>query len=509
MKTKIVWKLTAAFGVVLLFFTLVLGLVFLIMFRQHTLDVSKADMEKRAYSIAETLAGFEGRNLGEMGGRSGNGKGNGKGNGMGHEGTGHEGRGHEGEGRNNPYLRFLNELSMAQVWIVDAKGELITMQHCDMPCSELPKSAGDIVGRVLQGETTYGEEFSGFLDTPTVTVGVPILQDGVIKGAVLLHSPASGTELAVRQGLSILFMGIVIALLFAILAAYALSLQFTKPLRKMKKAALMLADGEYEARTQVTQKDEIGQLAETIDFLAERLAVAEEERSRLDQLKQEFIANISHELRTPVAVLRGSLEVLRDGTIHEGEEIRGYYDQMLSESRHLERLVGDMLDLSRLQDTQFKLNLSEVNLCDVIRDSARSIRPVAAEKGIEIKTQIPEEVCLITGDYGRIRQLLLILLDNAVKYSDDGESASLTLHDRAKEYTFVVANKGAAISPEEIPHLFERFYRAKREDHVGGTGLGLAIAWQIAVRHGVQIQVDSNQERTEFQVSFPKELTAR
>lgn len=168
----------------------------------------------------------------------------------------------------------------------------------------------------------------------------------------------------------------------------------------MRRAAALLAEGDYAAKTAVDQPGEIGQLARTIDLLAERLAAAGEQREALDRLKQDFVANVSHELRTPVAVLRGSLEVLQDGTVSQGEEVAAYYAQMLAESRHLERLVNDLLDLSRLQDGQFRLETEETDLCAVVRDAARAIRQSARGNGVEVSLRCPGEECLLTGDYG-------------------------------------------------------------------------------------------------------------
>lgn len=473
---KMVWKLTACFALVLLLFTIVLGTVFVSMFRMHTISINRTAMEEKAVSVATTIASFEtGENAGGMG------------------------RG--GQGGYGAYLRFLNELAMAEVWIVDEKLNLLTLGHSQFATyAELPENAEQIVHRVFKGEITYGEEFSGLLDTPSLTVGAPILTKDGVMGAVLLHSPIDGVDKAIRQGLSALAWGIAIALALSGAAAVWLSYRFTNPLSNMRLAALSLADGNYTAQTGVKQKDEIGQLAHTIDLLAGRLALAEQERKDLDQLKQDFVANVSHELRTPVAVLRGSLEVLRDGTIEKPDEIFDYYDQMLSESCHLERLVNDLLDLSRLQDIQFQLDMEEMNLCDVIKDTARALRRSVQEKGLTLSVNWPKEECIIMGDYGRIRQLLLILLDNAVKFSIEQGQIELLLFQENEGYRITVSNQGPKIPPEHLPRLFDRFYKMHSEQNRSGTGLGLVIAKQIADRHQADIIVESQDGRTCFHI---------
>jgi len=483
MSKKIVWKLVASFAAVLLLYTAILGTVFVSMFRKHTIAINRSSMEKRAVSIAETLALYE----------SGEGEVQQYGMGMGHHMMGGYGA----------YLRFLDQVAMATVWIVDNDRNLISAGHDGVTSGEeLPENAEKIISRVLEGEITYGEEFSGLLNAPTLTVGVPIRTADGISGAVLLHSPVSGVNEAVLQGLFALAAGAVIALVLAGMAAVWQSYRFTNPLRRMSDAAGCLAEGDYTAKTGVNQADEFGQLAQTIDLLSERLTEARKQQEALDKMKQDFVANVSHELRTPVAVLRGSLEVLRDETINTPEEIREYYDQMLAESRHLERLVNDLLDLSRLQDDQFSLKMDEVNLCDVLRDTQRSIRRSAKEKELQFLVNCPLEECIVNGDYGRLRQLILILLDNAVKFCKQQGTVELTLEKEKEGCLITVTNDGEEIPSEAIPHLFDRFYKTNSFQNHSGTGLGLAIAKQIADRHHAQIRVESRNGITNFFVKF-------
>lgn len=487
MKNKMVLKLAACFAVVLLFFTAVLGTVFLTLFQEHIVSINRVAMEEKAVSIAKTLAEFEtdGRGMG----RGGMGMGMGNMNGMG------------------AYLRYLNELAMAEVWIVDENLNLLICGHGlhETTYANLPENAEQIVGRVFAGELTYGEEFSGLLGVPSLSVGAPIWADDTVVGAVLLHSPVSGVADAVREGVSALVIGAMVALLLAGLAGTWLAYRFTRPLAQMNRTALFLAEGNYEAKTEVNQQDEIGQLAQTIDQLAVQLQSTKLQREALDQLKQSFVANVSHELRTPVAVLRGSLEVLQDGTVNNPEEIEDYYQQMLLESHHLERLVNDLLDLSRLEDVGFKLEMDEVNLCDVVHDVVRAIRRSAGKKQVLITFTAPEEDCLVMGDYGRLRQLAMILLDNALKFSSVDGVITLTL-EKDQAISFSVIDHGSGVSPEEIPHIFERFHKTNSPQNKNGTGLGLAIAKEIAQRHAAEITVESNQDGTTFTVCFLQTL---
>lgn len=470
MKNKILIKLLAAFGVVMLLFSIVLGSVFLVLFREHAVKINRTAMEQQAVSIADTLSSYQ---RGSMGGYG-------------------------------AYLRFLDKLALADVWIVDEDLGITTCgpEKSTVHYDDLPENAGQIVSRVFSGEQTYGAEFSGLLGVNALTVGVPIYSGDTVVGAVLLHAPASGVNDAVAQGMLTLVVGCAAALLFAGMAAFFLSYRFTCPLSRMKTAALALADGNYEAKTGVSSTDEIGQLAETLDILAQRLRAAEVERENLDRSRDRFVADVSHELRTPVAVMRGSIELLRDGTVSRPDEVLEYYNQMLTESRHLERLVNDLLELSRLQDAGFQLRKEEINLCDVVSDAVRAIRPAMQAKYIAIDTTVPETECLLSGDYGRIRQLLFILLDNAVKFSPEGGAIQITLA-KTEGCTLTVTDHGIGIPQEDLPHIFDRFYKTNSKENKNGTGLGLAIASEIVKRHNARISAQNGEDGTSFRVVFP------
>lgn len=473
MRRSMVWKLIACFGAVLLLSSSVTGAVFILLFRQNTVDLHRSDLERRAVGIANTLSDLFRRH----------------GEGL--------------SGRYQDYLTYFDELALADVWIVEADKTLIT--HDGYTYDELPAEAGEIIDCVLEGETTACEEFSQMLRTPVLTVGAPARgADGAVIAAVLLHSPVDGIDQVNSQGLSILAVSIMTALLLAVGLSIGLSYIFTRPLKKMTFAALRLANGDYAARTRVSQRDEIGQLARAIDALAARLRDASQESGHLEQMRRDFIATVSHELRTPVTVMRGSLEALRDGVVTEPGQVAQYHGQMLSESLHMERLINDLLELSRLQNADFNIEMSPVNLCDVLSDVTRGMRRVAQQKGVALTVANPLAEFWFEGDYGRIRQMLLIVLDNAIKFSCAGMTVAIeTTQTEGAGIELHIVDEGCGIDPEELPRIFDRFHKAASEANKAGSGLGLAIARQIAQRHGVRITVASVADvKTEFVFYF-------
>lgn len=512
MRNKLFFKIVAIFGIVMLVFSAILGGVFVMLFREHTLEINKDNMVNETVSIADTISSFQNSGTESASGNAnGNGNGNAYGNGYG------------------AYLRSLDPLTTMEVWIVNENLEVSVcgdkrlsghgadLGKEDTPetinSDSLPNDAKDVVQEVFEGKVTYGKEFSGSLGVNALTVGAPIYNGDEVVGAVLAHSAVSGINEAVNEGLITVIIGCLVALIISGIVAIIIAYIITKPIFKINNTALTLAEGNYDVTTGVKSKDEIGQLATSMDILAAKLKVAEEEVSQLDQMRSGFVTNISHELRTPVAVLRGSIELLEDGTISDPAEVSEYYEQMLKETKHMERLINDLLELFRLQDIGFKLQKEDVNLCNIVSDSVRAIKRIAAAKSISIESTLPEDECIVYGDYDRLRQLIIILLDNAVKFSYDEGKIDVKLSKEESEnsesseevqgkYRIEVTDYGRGIDKDDLAHIFDCFHKSASKENEKGSGLGLAIATEIVSRHDATICGESDETHTTFTVVF-------
>lgn len=517
MKNKIAIKLTLYFSCVLLLFALIIGGVFYQFFKQHTIEIKEKEMRVRANKIAAEI----GDNMDNLERRFGT------------------------EISKSRFVTLLDRVSPEIVWVVDGDRNL-SMNVEDMRSGELrhhrphhdnmmprmfksrvdeekpsvrpapknsrdayrqlPKHIKDKVEKCFEGKGFVLEEYNDMLDGVMLTVGEPVRnKNGQIKAVLLLHSPVEGLQAAVWNGLRILLISLVVALALGVLISVLLSWKFTEPLNKMKNIAERLAERDYKARSNIKQNDEIGELAKTLDLLAERLQLADEESQKLEKLRREFIANISHELRTPVTVIRGSLEAIRDGVVTEKEDVEEFHEQMYNESIFLQRLINDLLDLSRLQNTDFPIEKDKLNLCDVIQDAVRGSRRMSIEKHLEIKADLDKELYMIDGDYGRLRQMLMIFLHNSIKFSPEGSSIEVQL----RENKLYVIDHGCGMSADDVEHAFERFYKARNEHNKSGSGLGLAISKQIALRHDMQVSLTSTVgEGTIITVSLPEAVDA-
>lgn len=212
---------------------------------------------------------------------------------------------------------------------------------------------------------------------------------------------------------------------------------------------------------------------------------------RLEKTRRDYVANVSHELRTPLTAVRGLLEPLSDGMITDEETRQRYYRIMLREVIRLSRLITDMLELSRLQSGTEHMELHAVNLTELLQDTRQNYANEAAQRGITLKLDL-EEIPFAMTDEDRVEQLLVILIDNAMRYTPEGGSITLSAAQTKGERILVtVSDTGCGIAPEDLPHVFERFFKTDRSRKEGGTGLGLSIAKQIVDKLGENIYVES------------------
>ena len=545
-KNKIFIKLLSYFGLSLLLFSIVIGSIFGYIYIQNTVSLYKKDLVERAYKISTTLSKmwFEDGNenlenkdrkpssketSSEKPVRREKPKIVGNINGKAFENNVIENiRKNETEKRpeeknskkllderhfhrhrivdekdNNVKIfrsmRMIEDIAMGEVWIVDAKtGNIVQgRNNKGQPFSylKLPPNAEETIKKAISGETTTTENFNDYLNENSITVAVPIKNGETIEGVVLLHSPVKYMSSALKSGIYTLIFSILVALILASISAVWLSISFTKPLNKIRDTTTELAKGNYEVTTQVKQSDEIGELAKSIDKLALQLDKSSKESERFEKMRQNFIANISHELRTPITVIRGSIEAICDGIISDPKQLKDYNEQILSDSIHLQRLVNDLIDLTKLQNTDFSIDKSTINLFEIINDAVRSMKQISTKKGVKInfsaENAIEEDRYLFVGDYQRIRQMIIIVLDNAIKFSNENHKVDILLKKENKKYELKICDSGRGIDPENIGEIFNRYHKSNTEENKNGMGLGLAIAKEIALRHNIEIFVKS------------------
>ncbi|QHQ59670.1 HAMP domain-containing protein [Anaerocolumna sedimenticola] len=302
----------------------------------------------------------------------------------------------------------------------------------------------------------YYEELGG----ESAILGMPVTINGEIVGAIFLRSEIKDQEEIIRSSMYLIFLSVGVALFISFIIAIVFAKGLSTPISKMRNTALELADGKYDSKTNIKRKDEIGDLARTIDILAEELKENEIERQNREQARIDFFANVSHELRTPITVIRAYTETLVDGVITDEEKVKQYYLRMLSECKGMERLVGDLLLLSKMQNPDFVVEKEPVNILQVFDELIRSIHAISEEKNIQTEIVKDQPFYMMMGDYDRLRQMFLIILDNAIKFSNENSTIHIKL-SKLDKLKISIRDEGIGISKEDLPSIFDKFYKSK------------------------------------------------
>lgn len=368
----------------------------------------------------------------------------------------------------------------------------------------------DILKQVFSGKSVYKTDYMKTYRSKVLIIGEPVYGNGgEAAGAVLIRYYLTQQQEIVDRGLQMILVSVVIALLIAMVISIMFARNISRPISHIRSAALELTDGNYGFRTKIERYDEIGELAESMDVLAGRLAEIEVERRSMEQMRLDFFANVSHELRTPITVMRGYTETLRDGVVSDPEKVAHYYDRMVKECQGMERLVGDLLLLSKMQNPDFSIDAEPIDIVSLFHDMIRNARVIAGEKQIEVEYYRNADTILMMGDYDRLCQMFMVIIDNAVKFSREFSRIYVRLEIVPGEggcfgkIHVSIRDEGVGISEEELPYIFEKFYKSKLRQNAKGSGLGLMIARQIAIKHGGSIEVSSQAGKgTEFRFVF-------
>ncbi len=362
----------------------------------------------------------------------------------------------------------------------------------------------NIMDEVFEGHKIVKEYYEESEERQTITAGYPIyLSDKSVVGAVLIKKPYEESKQLVTDSLILIVTSSVVALAISFVIVIIFATELSMPITRMRITALELAAGNYNFKTGINRADEIGDLAKTVDVLANKLQENDIIRKKLDQMRLDFFANVSHELRTPITVIRAYTETLADGVVKEEEKVGQYYDRMLLECKSMERLVGDLMTLSKMQNPDFAIEKEPVNLQQVFNDIIRSAGAIASKKNISIEVIKDSPVSMILGDYDRLRQMFMVIFDNAIKFSEENTTVHINISNEEK-IKVSIRDEGIGIEPEDISNIFEKFYKSNLRQNASGTGLGLSIAKQIAIKHEGTIEVVSTPNvGTEFIFTFP------
>ncbi|TRM12130.1 HAMP domain-containing histidine kinase [Lentibacillus cibarius] len=379
------------------------------------------------------------------------------------------------------HVRMMESASSFSVIITDASGEVVVQSN------EIHEEMRELIARSNQEKLPASGSVieDHWENNPYIATASPITSNGDNKGNVFMFVDTDYVKRILNQlNKQFVFAGLV-TITMTIITIIVLSRLITSPLIKMKEATEHLSKGKHKVALTTGRKDELGELAKAITTLSEDL-------DRLKRERKEFLASISHELRTPITYIKGYADIISRQNMTEAE-VKTYTAIIREESEHLSDLIKNLFDLAKMDQNRFVIEREDTLLCELIYTVAERMEPLFEEDGIFLNVHCAEESMHIFVDPERLQQVLINILDNAKKHSDKGSEVSLEATAKKEAVVITIIDSGEGIPAKELPHVFDRLYRVEksRSRQSGGSGLGLTIAKEIVESHGGHIAIDS------------------
>lgn len=321
-------------------------------------------------------------------------------------------------------------------------------------------------------------------DEPYIATVSPIEVDGQVAGFVYMFQDTNSVHSLInRLNEHFLFAGVIAVGLTGIIIVF-LTKALTKPLIKMKNATSQMSKGNFSVTVPKSTNDELGDLAKSIQLLANDLSYLREERN-------EFLASISHELRTPLTYIKGYADIVLKRSLSK-EEQEKYLLIILEETNRMSALIKDLFELAKIDKNTFEIKKIKINLKDLLSSIVKKLSPAFKQRNMNLHISCPPNV-FVMADPSRLEQIILNLLDNSMKYSSVGGTTTLTVEGNKQAIQISIHDDGKGIPEKDLPYIFNRFYRVDkaRTRALGGTGLGLAIVKELVDKHGWEITVKS------------------
>jgi len=391
------------------------------------------------------------------------------------------------EGFDSDNMRFYEE--NLEAWSIFTKSQIAVVNSEKQVFATTDKSVSvpeKYVEDVLSGEEVNGkilqkkQKMRG-----EYIVGIPLQFNDQVFGGIFYIFPPSVGGSTVERFSHMLVVTLILAMLLALVLIYAEARQISKPIKKINTAVLEIASGKFDKRVEVNTSGEVAQLASSFNYMAESL-------KKLEEMRAEFVSDISHELRTPMTSISGFVEGILDGTIPKEKE-REYLEIVRDESTRLAKLTNELFEMSKMESPEYKLSVQTFDVNEAIRRCIIGAEEKLAAKGLEVSVDFKNEIQLVVADPDAIKRVIINLLDNAVKFSYPENAVEISVNDRGKKVYIDFANYGMGISEKELPYIFDRFYKSdkSRGKDKAGAGLGLSFVKNILHLHGQNITVTS------------------
>lgn len=400
----------------------------------------------------------------------------------------------------NQFLTMMSDAIDAMIFVTDDNGRVLLASGAQADgavgstaLSATARTIGDRPGAYFE----VGN-LGGLAKERQYTAASPVRINTKVLGYVFVSCAATTVGQTLSANWQIYVMSTLGTLVLTFIVVYLMTYRIVSPLRRMAAATRRFAKGDFSVRVKVDGNDEVAELASALDHMATSL-------SSLETMRRSFIANVSHELKTPMTTIAGFVDGMLDGTIPPDQQSH-YMKIVADEVKRLSRLVRSMLDLSRIDSGQLKMTAVRLNLTEIVGSVLVTFEQRIEQKRLQITGLEDQGDIAVNGDHDLLGQVVYNLIDNAVKFTNEGGTIEIRLFQTAGRVQCCIRNTGAGIPAEEMPQLFDRFYKSDRSRSLdkNGLGLGLYIVKTVIDLHHGQITVRSVEgEYTEFAFWLP------
>ena len=378
------------------------------------------------------------------------------------------------------YVASFSDKARMELMVIDADSNIaFTSSGFEPDDKSLPEYQQALLDGTKTGEAVYDLDNAGTV--MAISLVAPVEGEAAVSAVRLVTSLAPARQRITMLIVAALLLGIGVLILILFSSSYFIG-SIVRPVGEIGETARKIAQGDFDARLERKTDDEIGELCDMINYMAEELAAAE-------RIKNDFISSVSHELRTPLTAIRGWAETILQDAGEDKQTLEKGMGVIIGETSRLSAMVEELLDFSHMQSGRLKLIRGRIDMIAELSEAVLMYTQRADREGIALVYQDQDQIAPVNGDASKLRQVFINVIDNAIKYSNSGGAVHVRVAVGAGQVEVVVQDTGIGIKPKDLPQIKTKFYKADFSRR--GSGIGLAVADEIVTRHGGMMDIQS------------------
>ena len=393
-----------------------------------------------------------------------------------------------------------------RVTVIDKTGSVLGDSETD-PASMENHIGREEVASALSDGVGESSRFSKTLRFNMKYVAVAVRKNGNTTGIIRFSMPLVEVERELSIINRVIFLGGFLVVLITLMIGYFISKKISGPIRNMERTTRSIAKGDLSRRVDIRSNDELGGLARSFNLMADELQSKIDNLNKMDKIRTDFVANVSHELKTPLTSIKGFIETLEDGAIDDKENAKKFLNIIGRHAERLSTIINDLLSLAEIEGGRTAIELTMVDIRHLLDEVVWGFGHALSEKKQKLNVEYKGTDFKVKGNKDKIEQVLVNLIDNAIKYTPQEGNLRISLFEQKENVMISIEDTGIGIPEEHLDRIFERFYRVDkaRSRELGGTGLGLSIVKHIIMLHNGHIDIDSKVGKgTKITIVLPK-----